>query len=72
MCLLSIRKSENQVRGAKILGYRTDLCRNASDAREHREMGVPEMLPLVGEALLAVYKHRRESLSSGQYRPVTD
>jgi len=34
-------------------------------------MGVPEMLPGVGEALLAVYKHRREPLSSVQYRPVT-
>jgi hypothetical protein len=54
MCLLSVLKGENQVKGAKILGYRTDLCRNASDAGQHREVGVPEMLPVVGEALLAV------------------
>jgi len=72
MCLLSVLKSENQVVGAKILGYRTDLCRDASDAGQHSEMGVPEMLQVVGEALFAVYEHRRESLSSGQCRPVTD
>jgi len=35
-------------------------------------MGVPEMFPVVREALLAVYKHRRKPLSSVHYRPVTD
>jgi hypothetical protein len=71
MCLLSVLKDENQVKGAKILGYRTDCSRNASDAGQQSETGVPERLPVVGEALLLVYKHRRVPLSSGQCRPIT-
>ena len=30
------------------------------------------MFPVVGEALVAVYKHRRKPLSGVHYRPVTD
>ena len=72
MCLIGVLKDENQVKGSKILGYHRDCSRNASDAGQDREMGDADMLPEVGEVLLAVYKHRRKPVSSVHYRPVTD